>query len=423
MNRSVTQQAHRAGVRPLLLSANDLGGGAGIAAYRLFKGLLSQKVDARMEVQQRLSGDPLVRAPADKWGKVSSLLRPHLERLPGQWLYRPVDTFHMQWLPSSRRTHRDAADQPDVINLHWVCDGFLSVPAIGAMNRPVVWTLHDMWAFTGGCHYAGTCTGYEAQCGRCPTLSSHRPLDVSRWVHERKRKAWQSMDLTIVTPSQWLAEQARRSSLLRDRQIHVIPNGIDLNRFRPLDKGFCRQALGLPQDKKLVLFGAMSGSRRKGACHLLAALEQAQHKSDTFEVVVFGNASQQDTLRHLRPHYLGRIADELTLPLVYSAADIFVCPSEQDNLPNTMVEAMACGTPCVAFDIGGMKDIIDHEVNGFLATAFDTAELAHRIATSLSDETRLLAMSEAARRKAVDRFSIIDMASKYAALFMEVQRT
>lgn len=423
MNRSATQQANRASIRPLLLSANDLGGGAGIAAYRLFKGLLNQKVDARMEVQQRLSGDPLVRVPADKWGKVSSLLRPHLERLPSERLYRPADTFHMQWLPSRRRMYRDNTDQPNVINLHWICDGFLSVPAIGAINRPVVWTLHDMWAFTGGCHYAGTCTGYEAQCGQCPTLSSDRPHDASRWVHERKRKAWQSLDLTIVTPSHWLAEQARRSSLMRDRQIRVIPNGIDLDRFRPLDKRFCRQALGLPQDKNLILFGAMSGSKRKGARHLLAALEQAQQKDDTFEVVVFGNASQQDTLRHHRPHYLGRISDELTLPLVYSAADIFVCPSEQDNLPNTMVEAMACGTPCVAFDIGGMKDIIDHEVNGFLAPAFDTAELAHLIETSLRDEARLSAMSDAARRKAIDRFSIGDMAKSYAALFMEVQRT
>lgn len=374
-----------------------------------------------MEVQQRLSGDPLVRAPAGKWGKISSLVRPHFERLPGEWVYGPADTFHMQWLPSARRTHEDTADQPNVINLHWVCDGFLSVPAIGAMKYPIVWTLHDMWAFTGGCHYAGTCKGYEEQCGRCPTLCSEKALDASRWVHARKRKAWQSLNMTVVTPSQWLAEQARRSSLLQDRQIHVIPNGIDLNRFRPLDRSFSRQALGLPQDKKLVLFGAMSGSTRKGAHHLLAALEKAQLKGHAFEAVVFGNASQQDTLRHLQPHYLGRISDELTLPLVYSAADLFVCPSEQDNLPNTMVEAMACGTPCVAFDIGGMKDIVDHEVNGFLARAFDTDELAQWIVTSLADEVRLSAMSEAARRKAIDRFSITDMTSRYAALFMEVK--
>lgn len=422
MSGVVAQGSEMGGVRPLILSANDLGGGAGIAAYRLYKGLLRQQTDARMQVQQRLSGDPAVSTATGKAGRVSSLLRPHLERLPSQWLYRPTDTFHMQWLPTGRGIPAPSGFKPDVVNMHWVCDGFQSVAAIGAIERPVVWTLHDMWAFTGGCHYAGACTAYQHQCGRCSTLSSQRSLDASRWVHTRKRRAWKDLDLTVVTPSRWLAGLAGQSSLLHDRPIRVIANGIDLERFKPLDQRFCRQALGLPQDRKLVLFGAMSGSPRKGAHHLRAALEALQATQDGIELVVFGNATQQDTLRHLKTHYLGKISDEVTLALLYAAADVFVSPSEQDNLPNTMVEAMACGTPCIAFDIGGMSDIIDHEMNGYLATPFDAAHLGALIRRTVADDDRLAALSHAAREKAIARFSIQDMARHYTDLFMEVRR-
>lgn len=406
-------------MKPLIVSANDLGGGAGIAAYRLHQGLRNMGIPSEMFVQRNMSGSPLIQKPQGTVSKVFSLLQPHLDRAPVKWLGPARDLFHPQWVPGLWQPGIDSF-QPDVVNLHWICDGFQSIEAIGRIKKPIVWTLHDMWPMTGGCHYAGTCERYRLQCGQCPTLDSHRDADLSRWTWRRKQRAWRNSQMVIVTPSRWLAGCARNSSLFHDLRVLEIPNGINLDRFKPIDKRLARQILGLPETPPLVLFGAMSGSKRKGAHHLKEALGHLRNHRQDIELVVFGNRQQQQELPQLKTHYLGHLSDDTTLCLAYAAADVFVAPSEQDNLPNTMTEAMASGTPCVAFDIGGMSDIIDTGENGHLARPFDTEDLARGIDLILQDEASRQRHSRQARAKAERCFGLELMARRYAALFAEL---
>jgi glycosyltransferase involved in cell wall biosynthesis len=248
-----------------------------------------------------------------------------------------------------------------------------------------------MWALTGGCHYAGECERYKDSCGACPELGSEKEKDLSRKFWRRKKEAYNGLNLTIVTPSRWLAECARQSSLLRDFPVKVIPNGLDLELFGPVDRRAARDKLGLPVDKKLILFGAVSSTsdRRKGFHLLQPALRHlsANRTSKDVELLVFGAAEPENPPDFGLPaRYLGTLSDEEELALLYGAADVCAVPSLQDNLPNIVAEAMACGTPCVAFDIGGMPDMIEHKRNGYLARPFDAEDLARGMAWVLQQE-------------------------------------
>jgi glycosyltransferase involved in cell wall biosynthesis len=283
-----------------------------------------------------------------------------------------------------------------------------------------------MWPFTGGCHYSGECDKYTQSCGHCPQLNSQQDGDISGWVWWRKAKAWKNLNLTIVTPSQWLADCARNSSLFQDLRIEVIANGLDIQRYKPIEKKIARHLLGLPQDKQLILFGAMTATsdNRKGFHLLLPAIKKLsqgeiwQHK---LELVVFGASEPVNPPDFgLKTHYLGRLNDDISLALVYAAADIFVAPSLEDNLPNTVMEALACGTPSVAFKIGGMPDMIEHQENGYLAHPYDIEDLAQGIHWVLEDSERYQKLCDCAREKVVREFTLEIQASKYLKLYNEV---
>jgi glycosyltransferase involved in cell wall biosynthesis len=303
----------------------------------------------------------------------------------------------------------------------------LRVETLRRFGRPIVWTLHDSWAFTGGCHVPNDCVRYRESCGRCPVLGSTREADLSRRVWARKRRAWSDLDLTLVAPSRWLADCARSSSLFRDARIEVIPNGLDLKRYKPVDRRFARDVLGLPQDRKLIVFGAKSGSedRNKGL-HLLASalriLKDAGRDHGT-ELVVFGSTASTTLARAgLKASYQGFLHDEVSLALLYAAADVFVAPSIQENLPYTVMEAMACGTPCVAFRQGGVPDLIEHERTGYLARPFEPEDLAHGIAWVLEDGDRWRALSSRAREKVEQEFELGLVARRYVDLYRDVAR-
>ena len=246
----------------LSLSTSDLNGGAPRAAYRLHQGLIEAGVDSQMLVQQKLGDEATVIGARNKITRGLAVTRPTLDSLP-MLFYRQRDrtpyVYSCQWLPSKIDSQIEALN-PDLINLHWVCGGYFPVEAIAKFNRPLVWTLHDMWAFTGGCHYSKQCDRYQQTCGRCPILNSNRNWDYSRWLWHRKAKAWQNLDLTLVTPSKWLAECARSSSLFRDLTVEVIPNGLDIHQYQPIDQQLARKLLELPQDKQIVLFGAIGAT-------------------------------------------------------------------------------------------------------------------------------------------------------------------
>lgn len=409
----------------LSLNSKDTGGGAAIAAYRLHRQFLELGHDSQMLVQSQTSGDRTVISSQSKLGRGLGAIRPTLDTIPLR-LYPNRDRvpYSLQCLPSRVDTTVKAIE-PDIVHLHWVNGGFVSVEAVARFNCPIVWTLHDMWGFTGGCHYSQGCDRYTKSCGSCPILHSDREYDLSRWLWRRKAKSWAETNLTIATPSKWLADLARTSSLFQDLRVEVVHNGLDTQVYRPIDRQQARDWLGLPQDKKIVLFGAVSATsdKRKGFHLLIPTLQQLKQQLDpeSVELLVFGS-SQPASIPDFgfKARYLGKLYDDISLALLYSAADVFVAPSVEDNLPNTVVEALACGTPCAAFKIGGMSDMVEHEQNGYLATPYQTEDLARGIAWLLADSDRWQKLSTAAVKQAKQKFTVEKQAANYLQIYQEI---
>lgn len=409
-------------MRILHLSTSDIEGGAARAAYRLHQGLQSIGVASQMLVRAKFSVDRTV-IPEKT---ILTKLGPPLGGLPLQpYSNRDRTLFSPQWFPDVIAP-RVARLNPDIINLHWVCNGYLQIETLAKLNKPLVWTLHDMWAFTGGCHYSEECDHYTDSCGACPQLKSSKNWDLSRWVWQRKTKAWKALDLTIVSPSVWLAECARASSLFRNSRVEVIPHGLDVEKYKPIGRHLARELLNLPQDKQLILFGASPGTMgisRKGSHLLQPALQNLSQSrwQDKLEIVFFG-ASQPENPPDVgfRTHYLDQFSDDISLALVYSAADVMVVPSLQEAFGQTASESLACGTPVVAFAATGLKDIVDHQQNGYLANPFEIEDLAKGIAWVLEDGERHQKLRNHARERTKQEFSLEIQARRYLSLFTEI---
>jgi glycosyltransferase involved in cell wall biosynthesis len=416
-------------VRPLLVSHN-LDGGAGGAAYVLHRGLREAGVDSRILVQFDSRGtEGIQAAPTNRLSWRLAFRRGPIDRLPTR-LYpervRPNSLWPL-WLPSRHVPRRVEELAPEVINLHWILDGFLSIEQVARLGRPLVWTMHDMWPFTGGCAYSLGCERHTGRCGSCPVLGSDRERDLSRAVWRRKERAWRGLDITGVAPSRWLADQARRSALFRDRRVEVIPTGIDTTVFKPMERSAARRLLNLPPDRTLVMFGAHDDTPRKGMTHLVEGLRRLAGPSGAGELgaLVIGPPSMTAGLDVGVPvHGLGRIGDPYAMAAVYSAADVVAIPSVWENLPLVGLEALACGTPIVAFRADtGIVDIVDHEETGYLARAFDAEDLSRGIDWVTADGERHARLSRAARAKAERDYTLEGTARRYADLFEEVQRT
>jgi len=406
----------------LLLSTRDTQGGAARAAFRLHQGLLMEGWDSRMLVQYQDSDSDGVISNQGFWPQMSSWIRSYLDVIPLQFYPNRSQSYFSTQSIIDPYLQKINQINPDIVNLHWISGGFLRLETLARIQRPLVWTLHDMWAFTGGCHYNEGCEIYMARCGNCPQLGSHQQRDLSLKGWQRKERLYPKLNLTLVTPSAWLAEEARRSPLLQDKRVEVIPNGLNLEIFQPRDKNVARELLNLPQNKKLILFGAQQAARsRKGGDLLQETIKQLAGMKDkeNYEIVLFGKGIAE--LSYDFPvHQLGLLRDQLSLNLMYAAADVFVAPSRQDNLPNTIMEALASGTPCAGFKIGGVPEMIDHEINGFIANPFDTGKLALGLKWILEDKDRWQKLSKAAREKAVREYDQYIQVKSYQALFNEL---
>ncbi|MEH2229724.1 MAG: glycosyltransferase family 4 protein [Nostoc sp.] len=409
----------------LHISTHDINGGAARAAYRLHTGLQDIGLQSQMLVQEKYSNDKTVIAPKIRLFQGIAKAKLTVESLPLKLYRQKKNTpFFTQWLPD-RVIPKFAQINPDIINLHWISGGFMQIETFAKLKRPLVWTLHDMWGFTGGCHVTGECDRYKISCGACPQLNSGNEWDLSRWVWQRKVKAWKNLNLTLVSPSSWLAQCARSSSLFQNLRIEVIPHGLDTQKYRPINQHFAREALNLPQAKKLILFGAIEAtSDRNKGFHLLQPALQELSKSgwkDDLEVVIFG-ASQPENPPDLgfKTHYLGHLHDAISLATVYSAADVMLVPSLQESFGQTASESFACGTPVVAFNATGLKDIVDHQQNGYLAKPYEVEDFAKGITWVLENEQRLQKLSFYAHEKAEQEFTLELQARRYSALFEEI---
>lgn len=411
----------------LILSTYEQYGGAARAAYRLHKEFQNQHIPSTMLVNRKIEESTAYSLAQSKnlYTKISSRFSLKLDRLPLKLTqYSSQSPWSINWFPN-RIVPLINKINPDIIHLHWVGFGFVPISALTKISKPLVWTFHDSWAFTGGCHIPFECVGYRTGCGNCPQLNSKRQHDLSHQIWSKKQKFWQDIPLTIVTPSYWLAECAQSSSLFTQRTIKVIPNGIDLSRYRPIDKKLARELLGLPQDKKIILFGSVGATQDKNkGFHLLQpALEILSHtkNANQYELAIFGaDEPKGEPISSLKTYYLGYLHDDISLAVMYSAADVFVAPSMSENLPNTIIESFACSTPSVAFQIGGIPDLIDHQQNGYLATPFETDDLAKGIEWILEDNERWIKLSRNARQKATHEYDIKIIAQRYANLYQEI---
>lgn len=326
-----------------------------------------------------------------------------------------------------RLTRNRHVMEADVIHLHWINAGFLSLRSLGEllqMGKPVVWTFHDMWPFTGGCHYALDCREYTRECGTCPYLKRPGKSDLSHRLWKKKEKLFRSSEVTVITPSSWLQECVKASSLLRHWEVTTIHNPVDPDLFKPRGREESCAKLGLDPSKKYILFGAATMKNvLKGFNYFLEAIRILAEDPETpgdVEILLFGK-TRGDVSRAfpLPARNIAFVQSVHTMVDLYGAAHLFVIPSLQDNLPNTIIESMLCGTPVVGFRTGGIPEMIEHKVNGYLAAGKSSADLASGMKWILSRDS-YEDLSAETRRIALERFSWEASVEKHLDLYSKL---
>jgi glycosyltransferase involved in cell wall biosynthesis len=410
-----------------LFNTDDFTGGAAIACRRLLKALQQNAtVTAAMLVQSARSKQQGVVALDTTWfQRKMSFVRFVLERL-WFWPYEQSKAVRFQFnLGRFGRniTHNQAVINSDIVHLHWVNFGFLSIDSLKKLfktNKPIVWTLHDMWAFTGGCHHSGTCNNYQNTCGNCTQfLKKSSDNDLSNQIWQHKKEAFEGANLTIVTCSDWLGQRAKHSSLFKNTRVETIPNPIDIELFKPVAKSEARTKLGLDPSKNYILFAAMRVSAvGKGFAYFKEALDiLKQQNLDNTELLIFGqSAGLESENLPFKINALGYLDSPDKIALVYAAASLFAIPSLEENLPNTIMESLACGTPVVGFEVGGIPEMIDHQQNGYLATYKSSESLATGIQYVLQN-TDYQQLCTNARQKIIENYSESVVAQRYVKLY------
>jgi glycosyltransferase involved in cell wall biosynthesis len=411
----------------VFLASSREGGGAGIAARRLLHGLCEHGVDARMLVQYKESDSELVSQvvarPASIYRRIGGKLRPKLPVAPSAKykLGRNCDLFSGVNGPIKQELI-DILKGCDVLNLHWIAR-FIDLPHLFQClpkELPVVWTLHDMNPLTGGCHYDGNCGKFRIGCGSCPELNSTLNRDYSSKIFQAKLAAFNVLSerqLNIVCLSQWMEALVAESPILSRFPRHVIPNGLDIRVFERLDRNSCKSILGIPQNSTTVLFSAENTSSFRKGFDLLQAAISSLGDLQQVQVMTLGHLPEQVKDIGLKQHHFGSVRHERMLATVYSAADLFVAPSRQDNLPNTVLEAMACGTPVLGFAVGGLPDMVKVKRTGWLANEVTAEGLTEALRTAVNEIRGGLDLATNCRQLVEEEYSLNVQATRYSELF------
>lgn len=408
-------------LKVLHLSASDNSGGSARSAYRIHDGLRRLGVESRMLVGWRVTDDPAVDLVAAGRLWIADRIANRLtERLSLQYLWHPSSMV----LP-----HRRWVREADIIQLYNVHGGYMSHTVLPALCRrhPVVWRLSDLWPMTGHCAYDFGCGRWKTGCGSCPIVSDYPGLrhDRTAWLWRVKERLYRRCTMTIVAPSRWIARFAQDSPLLGRFPVRVIPNGLDTDVFRPMPREAARHALGLPAGKRFILFGAHYASeRRKGAILLGEALARlAQSGISDVALLVMGRESDRAaaSLAQWPVRTLGAIQDDRMLAMAYAAADMFVLPTLADNLPNTVLESMACGTAVVAFAVGGVPEAVRHLETGYAARAGDPADLAEGIRHLLDNAPLREQLGRRGREVVEAEYTLQLQAERFLALYEDLR--
>lgn len=424
MNDAIQNPQHP--LRVLHISTYDAMGGAARSTRRIHEGLLQVGVDSRMLVlhtsgqsQQIWQLQPSQHLFVRLRRRVLREIRQRQYQKYGATRRDPFQPF------SDDRTDysidvRSFMPRPDVVNLYWVA-GFVDYGQFfhrTPPNIPIIWRLSDMNPFTGGCHYAWDCEKWRAQCGACPELGSVQEEDLSRKIWERKWAVYRKRRIHIVAPSHWIAEEVRESSLLSGQPVTVIPNGLDTAVFAPQDKRQARKFFDLPEEQSIILTGAANlKDSRKGMKYLVEALRRLPGAVPAMLVTI--GEDQEDDFRQVPLPYrnLGHITGDQTLATAYSTADFFIVPSIHENLPNTALEAMACGVPVIGFRTGGIPDIVRHGETGLLASQKDSVDLAAQISWLLDNPQACHVMGSKARKLVKSDYNLQKQAYCFKALY------
>ncbi|MCD4680448.1 MAG: glycosyltransferase family 4 protein [Bacteroidales bacterium] len=401
----------------LLLNTYDNKGGAARASYRIAKSINGLGEDLRFIVRKKNLPDTFIYSANEKF----SGIKPYLD-------YLPTFLFTRKRLPFFSAFVKDnllnvVADfKPDVIHLNWISEGFVKIETLAKFGIPIVWTLHDSWPFTGGCHIPKDCVKYKTECEYCQYLSPKFKSDLSSLNFKRKLRTYNKIEnLHIVTPSKWLADEVRSSSLLSKFPVEIIPNCIDNEFYYPVDKQIAKNNMSLDPGKKTVVFGGINSTKdkNKGFELLIDALKYL-NKND-LEIVVFGNDKTKiEYLDSIKIIFLGKINDDSMLRKIYSAGDVTVVPSLMEVFGQVITESMSCGTPVVAFNKTGPAEIIDHKKSGYLAEAFDPKDLSDGINWVLEDQQRWNELSENAASHVIKNYSSHVIATKYIDLYKKI---
>jgi glycosyltransferase involved in cell wall biosynthesis len=420
-----------------LISKSADKGGASIACRRLMEALNKNNTEAYMMVQE-YSGDSnyIISSTRSQVKKVLNFERFIWERL----CFLPFEkSKEVRFAYSLANTGEDISKikevkEADIINVHWINQGYLSLKSIrtlSQMGKPIVWTLHDMWAFTGGCHYAGDCKNFQTQCRFCPFLKNPSKKDLSSKIFRKKLKILfekNQKKIVFVTSSNWLSDEAKKSSLLQGYRIESIPIPVNTNLFKPLNKDTIRKKYSFDPNMLYVLFAATNiNDKRKGFSYFLDSLniikEKYRELSNKLSLVVFGKSKEEILSMIPFPVVnLHFISSQEIITEIFNAVNLFVIPSLEDNLPNIIMESLSCGTPVVGFKTGGIPQMIDHFVTGYLADYKSSDDLARGIYWCLCEADENV-LSTQSRTKALNFFSEKVVANQYLNLYKDVIST
>lgn len=414
-------------MRTLLLNTKDGAGGAGIAARRLLGALRHIGVEADLLVRDRETDLPHIHTTGHRLAARAAFLMERCDVVRAQGGSRS-NLFAID--PATRGLRLDKSDllrRADVVHLHWVNQGFLSLGGLRrllACGKGVVWTMHDMWPVTGICHHSEACRHWIQECHDCRLLRRPAAQDLSWRTFLEKRSTYARGRISFVAPSDWLADIARRSPLTEGCPVHSIPNPIDTTFYAPGREAEVRERLGIPADHRVLLFAAYKATdEKKGTSYVKAAVQALAENSPELRgrlhVIIVGR--EAETLREAFPcpaHCFEYVSEETVMRDLYRAADVLLMPTLMDNLPNTVVEAMACGTPCVAFSVGGLPQMIDHGRDGYLARYRDEADFLHGIRSLLLADD-YAAIARAARESALRNYAAETVARRYQAVYEE----
>jgi glycosyltransferase involved in cell wall biosynthesis len=370
-------------IKVLHIVSGDMSGGASRGAYILHQGLIRLGVDSKILINrvQNLGDDRVINATTTMTELIKQKIRSRLD------LYLAVlfgnGAIFSTGLVGFDFTRLQEYKDADIVNLHWINDGFVDIKLLSYIKKPIVWTMRDMWPMTGGCHYSLECQNYKNGCGNCKQLTKKFDNDLSRFIHNRKKK-FIPKNIKLVGISRWLSNCAKESSLFKDFDVRMISNAIKTEEFFAIDKSVARNILGINTSKKVILTGSSNAEDfYKGFNKFIEAVKTLDRES--YFLCFFGmlNKSLIDEMGFEYKSF-GYLHDSASLRLTYSCADVFVAPSLMEAFGKTIAESMVCGTPVVCFDATGPKDIVSHQVNGYCAVPFDSLDLARGIEWILS---------------------------------------